>query len=349
METTTVIQKCKNCDGEMVFDAANKSLVCKKCGYTATVYNNTTSAEKSFQGLLLRAPVWQKEAAVYCCDQCGAKTVITKNDFSIVCDYCGAKSVKTNEIPGLRPDTVVLFGISPEVATKNVKQWLGECFFVPNDFKRMLKNRQLSGVYFPAFSFDARVSTRYSAIGTYSKELTRKINGSYTTESHTIRRPLEGTDEHVFNELLVLANQDISPEVLKKIEPFDTEHGQVFKQEYLAGFNVAQSTKEPMQTWQEAKKTIASVIENKITTSYSGIKLEGLKMEVDISNIMYKYLLFPVYVANTEYKGKKYEILVNGQTGKVYGKTPKSRWKIFRFFASAFLLTGAAILLAMIL
>ena len=64
---------------------------------------------------------------------------------------------------------------------------------------------------------------------------------------------------------------------------------------------------------------------------------------------MYKYVLLPVYVGNTEYKNKKYELLINGQTGKVYGKAPKSPWKVFRFFASAFLLVGAAIVLAMFL
>lgn len=349
MKTTTVTQKCKNCDGELVFDAANKSLVCQKCGYTSTVYNNVTSAEKSFQGLLLRAPVWQKEAAVYCCDQCGAKTVITKHDFSVVCDYCGAKSVKTNEIPGLRPDTVVLFGINQEEAAKSAKEWLENRAFVPGDFKRAFKKRQLKGVYLPAFSFDARISTNYSAIGVISKELTKKINGRYLTESQVLRRPIEGTDDHIIDDLLVLANEDFTPEILKQIEPFDAEHGQVFKQEYLAGFNVAQSTKEPMQTWEEAKKIISSVIENKIITKYSGIKIENIKMEINISNIMYKYVLLPVYVGNTEYKNKKYELLINGQTGKVYGKAPKSPWKVFRFFASAFLLVGAAIVLAMFL
>ena len=60
---------------------------------------------------------------------------------------------------------------------------------------------------------------------------------------------------------------------------------------------------------------------------------ENLQIEFGVTNVGYKYVLLPVYVGHTEYKGERYQLFVNGQTGKVYGKTPKSKWKIFSFFA----------------
>jgi len=350
MKTTTVTQKCNNCNGDLIFDASKKALVCQKCGNSIIIYNNITNIEKSFQNLLLNAPAWQKEASVYCCEQCGAKSVITKHDFSIVCDYCGAKNVnKTKEIPGLRPDTVCLFSLNPEEAQHKIKEWLSKRFFMPNSFKRMIKNRKLSGVYFPAFTFDARVSTKYNATGVSYKTFTMMVDGKQTTHNQVLRRYVDGVDEHVFDDVVVLANEEIDPKIIKKLQPFDTQHGQVYKQEYLAGFHVAQSSKEPMQCWEEAKGMISSIIRDKIISKYSGLRLEDLKMEVNITNIMYKYVLLPIFVGHTEYKGKRYELFLNGQNGKIYGKTPKSGWKVFRFFALSFMAVGAAIVLAMFL
>jgi hypothetical protein len=39
--------------------------------------------------------------------------------------------------------------------------------------------------------------------------------------------------------------------------------------------------------------------------------------------------MLPVYIGNFKYKSKLYNFYVNGSTGKVHGKTPKSFWKIF--------------------
>ena len=45
-------------------------------------------------------------------------------------------------------------------------------------------------------------------------------------------------------------------------------------------------------------------------------------------NTTYKYLLLPVYIGHSEYKKKLYRFYMNGQSGKVWGKTPKSPVRI---------------------
>ena len=75
MKITNVTQRCSQCRGDLLFDGAKQSLVCKKCGNDFSIIDNKVSTEKSFQELLQRAPIWQKESAVYCCDKCGAKSI----------------------------------------------------------------------------------------------------------------------------------------------------------------------------------------------------------------------------------------------------------------------------------
>lgn len=47
-------------------------------------------------------------------------------------------------------------------------------------------------------------------------------------------------------------------------------------------------------------------------------------MKTVYRNITYKYLMLPVWMSSFVYKGKVYQFMVNGQTGKVSGKAPIS-------------------------
>lgn len=349
--TTKVIQKCQSCGGELIFNAAKNGLVCKRCGSFQSV-TGTVTTEKSFQSLLDRAPTWQKDATVMRCEHCGAKTVVSKFDLVAKCDYCGATNVvQTAEAPGMQPDTVVLFGLNHAEANKAVETWLSKRFFAPSDFKHQLRERQLNGIYYPAFTFDAQVTAKYTGTLVNTNTTTVTVDGKAVTRTQTTRHTVADVAGQAFDDVLILANDnEVSPKVLSKIEPFDTNHGQAFQQSYLSGFAVCQATKEPRACWDEAKKVMEQSIRNKITARYVGnnTTLENLHLDLEITNITYKYVLLPIYVGHIEYKGTKYPLYMNGQTGKIHGKTPKSFWKMFLTFTGVGLLAFAAgIILAM--
>ena len=201
-QTITANQKCEMCQGDMVFDASQQVLICQKCGNSIFVTEQASDVEKSFHDLLVNAPKWQKEASVFQCQHCGAKSVISKFDIVAACDYCGAENVnEIQEIPGVRPDTVVLFALSKEDAHAKAQTWLSKRFFVPNDFKQLAVSRPLHGVYFPAFNFDAQTSTRYHGVQVLTKTVSTVVNGETVTSSQDIRHPLHGFDKHIFDDL----------------------------------------------------------------------------------------------------------------------------------------------------
>ena len=51
-------------------------------------------------------------------------------------------------------------------------------------------------------------------------------------------------------------------------------------------------------------------------------------MDVAFSKMTYKYLLLPVWMSSFTFNGKVFQFVVNGQTGKVGGKSPVSPWKV---------------------
>lgn len=51
-------------------------------------------------------------------------------------------------------------------------------------------------------------------------------------------------------------------------------------------------------------------------------------IETQISDVTFKHILLPVWLAAYKYRGKSYRFVVNGRTGAVQGERPWSGWKI---------------------
>jgi hypothetical protein len=51
-------------------------------------------------------------------------------------------------------------------------------------------------------------------------------------------------------------------------------------------------------------------------------------LQTVISNVTFKHILVPVWLAAYRYRGKAYRVSVNGRTGQVQGERPYSAWKI---------------------
>lgn len=50
----------------------------------------------------------------------------------------------------------------------------------------------------------------------------------------------------------------------------------------------------------------------------------NLRVKTAFSNMTYKHVLFPVWIASYRYKDEIYHFLINGQTGEVQGQAPIS-------------------------
>ena len=70
------------------------------------------------------------------------------------------------------------------------------------------------------------------------------------------------------------------------------------------------------------------VLRKEILGQYSYDVVSYLNVDTTHSSVTYKYVLLPVYILNYNYRGKNYSIYVNGNTGKVTGKTPVSALKV---------------------
>lgn len=342
----TYSQKCAACGGDLVFNPKKQMLECVQCG-TVLPINSTRTTEKSFEQLLKDAPTWKNETVVYHCEHCGAKAVVAKNSIAVKCDYCGANNiVKIEDLPGIRPDTVVAFKITKAEAISRARRWLSRRFFAPRWYKKTVQPENVSGIYFPAFTFDAQTISIYRGIEVRTHTRTVMRDGKTYTKTYTTRHPFSGTLERTFDDVLVPAAETIAASSFAKLKPFSTNQGAAYQKEFLSGFTASHYTKDAEHCWQEAKKMMNQEIRREIIARKGGT-VEGLVVETTTSNITYKYALLPVYLGHSEYKGKKYDLYINGETGKVFGNTPVSWGKVFLTVAATLVAVGAAILFAL--
>ena len=66
------------------------------------------------------------------------------------------------------------------------------------------------------------------------------------------------------------------------------------------------------------------MLRTKITENESATYHKDIQLSVNFSNIKYKYLLVPVWINSFTYDNQLYTIVINGQTGEISGKWPKS-------------------------
>lgn len=155
-------------------------------------------------------------------------------------------------------------------------------------------------------------------------------DGSVRSLPKTVRN--QSVLKEFINDELVLASKNHDMSMLKKLEPFDTENNKAYKPEYIAGFVAERYSLGLKDAWKTAmvsiKEKLNRHISDNIRSKQHADRVRNLHVGTDYSNITYKYLLLPIWVSNFKYNDKVYQFMVNGQTGKVSGKTPLSIPKI---------------------
>ena len=247
----------------------------------------------------------------------------------------------------LAPNGVVPFKVTEDDASKLFKAWIKKKWFCPKLAKESARADAFSGVYLPYWTYDTQTLTTYKA--QFGRDR-RVKNNQGETKIVTDWYRTSGTYSEFIDDQLVLATNRHNSGILKRIEPFNTADNKTYKPEYVAGFTAERYSIGLKDGWEKAKSAIHSrlsnAIRNKIRHEKNADHVKDLRMSTVYSNITYKYLMLPIWVSSFKYNGKVYQFMVNGQTGKVAGKTPISVWKVVITIAAVLAALGAIILIS---
>lgn len=336
-------KKCPACGGTMDFDPKTGGLSCPYCGHQQEIERKVEAAADESQAPSQSAAElrledaekvencdWGLATKTVICKSCGAESVYDVNEISAVCPYCGSNQVmEASDQNTMAPGGVIPFKIDQKEAGNRFLGWIKKKFFAPKAAKESAKAGKFQGIYLPYWTFDANTSSTYRAQYGIDRTVEDSDGNSTTvTDWFTTR----GHYEEFIDDELVCGSSLHDERMLRELEPFNTGDNVIYKPEYVAGFGAERYSIGIKEAWQKAKDRILDhlkqMISDKIRNEHRADHVRGLEINADFKDMTYKYLLLPVWISSFKYKDKVYQFMVNGETGKVSGRSPVSVLKV---------------------
>jgi hypothetical protein len=194
------------------------------------------------------------------------------------------------------------------------------------------KGRAMTGVYTPYWTFDAATRSQYAGQrgDHYTVQEQVVVNGKRETRSVTKTRwsAKRGWVSRAFDDVLVLASRSLPQGYTQNLAPWKLDDLAPYRADYLAGFTAEGYTVPLAEGHQTARGIMEGIIRDDVRRDIGGDEQRIDRVSTDWSAETFKHILLPVWLAAYKFDGRTYRFVVNGQTGKVQGERPWSKWKI---------------------
>lgn len=331
---------CEQCGADYRFAPDEGKLICDHCGHSEEVEAPVTAAggirELDFRRALAQDLPEQEieETRVSTCPNCAAQVEFDAATHATECPFCATPVVAdTGTQRQIKPRGLLPFALDEASARKAMTDWLGRLWFAPNglqDYAR--KGRRMQGIYVPYWTFDADTASSYRGErGTEYRE-TKTVMRDGKRQNVTVTkvrwRAVSGRVARFFDDVLVLASKSLPKRYTHALEPWDLSALEPYKPEYLAGFRAEGYTVELEEGFIEARAHMDRVILRDVKFDIGGDRQRVHDVDTTVSDVTFKHILLPVWLAAYKYRGETYRFVVNGRTGRVQGERPWSPVKI---------------------
>lgn len=310
---------CPTCGGRMSYTPDGHSLTCDFCearqmlekkkqsdGY-AVKEENFVAALSTAQGHLSPSTAW-----LFTCEGCGANFTAQPEQLSMVCPFCASNYVirHPEKEKIYSPNGIIPFKITEKEAKTFLREWFA------GKSPRMARGQ---AIYIPIWLFDV------------AGELTWRYQ-VYEQRNWVSVTPVPMAI-HV-GDIPVLATHNL-PDVLQPaVQNYIWRDIEMYDPRFLANW--------PAETFQVALGDASLIarqiaLENErerfkrfITDRYTELHADTSQMIVNT----FRLILVPVWLTHYIEENYRYDILINGQTGEVYGEHPENG--IQKFFGNLF-------------
>jgi len=268
------------------------------------------------------------------CGNCGAPMDVSEYTSAMKCESCGSYHVFEERISGeYAPHLILPFQISKKQAVDILKKEFGRRIFTPSTFLSHASIEKMEGSYVPFFLYDFHADARYSAQGTKVRTWSSGDYRYKETSYYAIERDMDVD----FDNIPVDASVRLEDSTMDLLEPYDYKALESFKEQYMSGFEgeVYSESAALLQERAEgkAKKDTHALLRDSVT-GYATVTQE--MEQISLQKKSCEYALLPVWIYDFNYQGATYRFHVNGQTGKVIGKTPVAHKKVVGYSATVF-------------
>ena len=274
------------------------------------------------------------------CEGCGAQIQVAAGLRTAKCPYCASPAVVERPTDPSRPEPsfVVGFVITEQAARATARKWLRRAWFAPTAFRRA-DLADVRGMYLPAYLYTAEAHARYQAsigenytvVETYTTTDSKGRTVTRTrTRTKTEWRELSGEWSAFVDDAIVTSSRGLPNDELEAIEPFDLRALLRFSPAVLAGWIAEDPSLPPGTCMQQAREEAAEAIGRRLAAHMPGDKHRDLRFTHTLKNEDLELLMLPVWVLAVRHAEDRpaVRLVLNGQTGRLHGRAPKSWAKI---------------------
>lgn len=323
----TSVIKCDGCGADMIYAPDKSRLVCPYCSKERTIQKRFTHKRDYYKERF--TSVVDETETICSCPNCGGEVVLESFVTAMKCPFCDSTNVvKKESIKGMKADGIIPFKVTRDSAYEAGKKWLKKRFYVNKKFKKEFKPDNVNGVYIPSFVFSATTESFYSAkLGEYYY-----VTVGSGKDRHQERRTrwfrVSGSYSRYFDNVMIEASKQLVQKDLDNILPYDMDRMEQYTPEYVAGFSSEKNDATITDSFDVAKDRIKNTLEREILAQYHYDEVGSFKVNTDYDPITFNYVMIPMWIFGFKFKEKMYRFLVNGTTGKSFGRYPKSAPKI---------------------
>ena len=331
--------KCPNCDGGIEFSSGEQKMKCPYCDSEFEIESlmaYQAELDKQYEDDMTwdtGGNEWQAGEAdglrVYCCNSCGGEVVADETTGATECPFCGNPVIMTGQFAGsLRPDLVIPFQMDKKAAMTILLNHYKGKVLLPKVFKDENHVKEVKGIYVPVWLFDADADAHVQYKTTRIRHWSDS-NYRYTETNHYM---VTRAGDIGFQHVPVDGSSKMDDTLMESIEPFDIRGAVDFRTAYLSGYLADKYDVDAAASIGRANERIKRSTEEAFAATVTGYNtVVPVSSNIKLNNSKAKYALFPVWMLNTQWKGKKLTFAINGQTGKIAGDLPMDMGAFWRW------------------
>lgn len=223
-----------------------------------------------------------------------------------------------------------------EDAIAQMKKFYRGKWLLPSNYASASRLEKVQGMYVPFWLFDASVEGHAQFSASNSRSWDDGDETITETDHYTCVR--QGTMD--FHQVPVDGSKSMDDGYMQSIEPYDYQGMKEFTTTYMAGYLADKYDVTAQDACPIADKRISYTAGEQLketVTGFDSVSVGSCHIVKNNSNT--SYAMAPVWILSSQYEGKTYTFMMNGQTGTMAGSLPVDKKKGKLFGALAGLIT----------
>ncbi len=328
--------KCPQCGATTSFNVDAGALFCEHCGYretpeTKVLGKGAQEFEFKVETLERSQQGWGTNRKEMACQRCGALVSVPPDALSYTCSFCGSNKVLYREPlqDVLRPRYLIPFRVDAQICRNTIRQWLGSSWMTPNQLQDAARLDRFQPIYIPYWTFDSLANARWKAQVGHEVRESYYVNGERRERTRIVWRWESGTVNKQFDDLFVPGTTRLNLSILGKIDQYQMAEMVLYEPRFLAGMQ-AQAYDVPLeQSWEAGRQVMREQTRQACMDRASTSRVRDFSMVLDFQDETWRYILVPIYTSVYTFQEKPYQVIVNGQTGKIAGPRPVDWTKVW--------------------